>query len=212
MKQTMKILMLFIICAMSSIDGQAQDAYIGEVKLFAGNFAPRGWAFCDGQILPIDGNQALFSILGTTYGGDGRTTFALPDMRGRVAVGPRTGPGLSTYREGNQGGTETNTLSTAQLPAHNHAATGIIKASNANATTKEPAGNYFASSIYAINRGNIVDVLSYGAASDVEMNANAIDVTVGDTGDNQAANNRQPYLAMNYIICIYGVYPSRSKN
>ena len=208
----MKILMLFIICAMSSIDGQAQDAYIGEVKLFAGNFAPRGWAFCDGQILPIDGNQALFSILETTYGGDGRTTFALPDMRGRVAVGPRTGPGLSTYKEGNQGGTETNTLSTAQLPAHNHAATGIIKASNANATTKEPAGNYFASSIYAINRGNIVDVLSYGAASDVEMNANAIDVTVGDTGDNQAANNRQPYLAMNYIICTYGIYPSRSKN
>ena len=206
----MKILMLFIICAMSSIDGQAQDAYIGEVKLFAGNFAPRGWAFCDGQILPIDGNQALFSILGNSYGGDGRTTFGLPDMRGRVAVGPRTGPGLSTYREGNQGGTETNTLSTAQLPAHNHDAIGIIKASNANATAKEPAGNYFASSIYAINRGNIVDVLSYGAASDVEMNANAIDVTVGDTGDNQAANNRQPYLSMNYIICINGLYPSRN--
>ena len=212
MKQTMKILMLFIICAMSSIDGQAQDAYIGEVKLFAGNFAPRGWAFCDGQILPIDGNQALFSILGNSYGGDGRTTFGLPDMRGRVAVGPRTGPGLSTYREGNQGGTETNTLSTAQLPAHNHDAIGIIKASNANATAKEPAGNYFASSIYAINRGNIVDVLSYGATSDVEMNANAIEVRVGDTGSNQAANNRQPYLAMNYIICIQGIYPSRSKN
>ena len=212
MKQTMKILMLFIICAMSSIDGQAQDAYIGEVKLFAGNFAPRGWAFCDGQILPIDGNQALFSILGNSYGGDGRTTFGLPDMRGRVAVGPRTGPGLSTYREGNQGGTETNTLSTAQLPAHNHDAIGIIKASNANATAKEPAGNYFASSIYAINRGNIVDVLSYGATSDVEMNANAIEVRVGDTGSNQAANNRQPYLAMNYIICTYGIYPSRSKN
>ena len=212
MKQTMKILMLFIICAMSSIDGQAQDAYIGEVKLFAGNFAPRGWAFCDGQILPIDGNQALFSILGNSYGGNGRTTFALPDMRGRVAVGPRTGPGLSTYREGNQGGTETNTLSTAQLPAHNHDAIGIIKASNANATAKEPAGNYFASSIYAINRGNIVDVLSYGATSDVEMNANAIEVRVGDTGSNQAANNRQPYLAMNYIICIQGIYPSRSKN
>ena len=208
----MKILMLFIICAMSSIDGQAQDAYIGEVKLFAGNFAPRGWAFCDGQILPIDGNEALFSILGNSYGGNARTTFGLPDMRGRVAVGPRTGPGLSTYREGNQGGTETNTLSTAQLPAHNHDAIGIIKASNANATAKEPAGNYFASSIYAINRGNIVDVLSYGATSDVEMNANAIEVRVGDTGSNQAANNRQPYLAMNYIICIQGIYPSRSKN
>ena len=212
MKQTMKILMLFIICAMSSIDGQAQDPFTGEVKLFAGNFAPRGWAFCDGQILPISGNTALLSLLGNTYGGDARTTFALSDMRGRVAVGPRTGPGLSTYREGNQGGTETNTLSTAQLPAHNHDAIGIIKASNANATTKEPAGNYFASSIYAINRGNIVDVLSYGATSDVEMNANAIEVRVGDTGSSQAANNRQPYLAMNYIICLYGMYPSRSKN
>jgi microcystin-dependent protein len=210
MKKKMKILMLFVICGMSNFDGQAQEGFIAEVRLFAGNFAPRGWAFCDGQILQINSNTALFSLLGTTYGGDGRETFALPDMRGRVAVGPRTGPGLSTYREGNQGGTETNTLNTAQLPAHNHAATGVIKASNANATTKEPAGNYFASSIYAINRGNTVDVLSYGAASDVEMNANAIDVTVGNTGDNQAANNRQPYLSMNYIICISGVYPSRN--
>jgi microcystin-dependent protein len=210
MKQKMKILMLFVICAMSSFDGQAQQGFIGEVRLFAGNFAPRGWAFCDGNVLPISSNTSLYSILGTTYGGDGRSTFALPDMRGRVAVGPRTGPGLSQYREGQQGGTETNTLSTAQLPAHNHDATGVIKASNANATTKEPGGNYFASSIYAINRGNIVDVLSYGATSNVEMNANAIDVTVGNTGDNQAANNRQPYLAMNYIICTQGLYPARN--
>jgi microcystin-dependent protein len=210
MKQKMKILMLFIICAMSSIDGQAQDAYLAEVRIFAGNFAPRGWALCEGQLLAISQNSALFSLLGTIYGGDGKTTFALPDMRGRVAVGPGTGPGLSTYREGQRGGTETNTLTTAQLPAHNHDAAVVIKASNANATTKEPAGNYFASSIYTINRGNTVDVLSYGAASDVEMNANAIDVTVGNTGGNQAANNRQPYIAMNYIICTQGIYPSRN--
>jgi microcystin-dependent protein len=212
MKQKMKILMLFIICAMSSFDGQAQDAHLAEVRIFAGNFAPRGWAFCDGQLLAISQNTALFSLIGTIYGGDGRTTFALPDMRGRVAVGPRTGSGLSTYREGQRGGTETNTLNTAQLPAHNHAAAGVIKASNANATTKEPAGNYFASSIYTINRGNTADVLSYGATTNVDMNANAIDVTVGSTGGSQSVENRQPYIAMNYIICTQGIYPSRSKN
>jgi microcystin-dependent protein len=210
MKQKMKILMLFIICAMSSIDGQAQDAYLAEVRIFAGNFAPRGWALCEGQLLAISQNSALFSLLGTIYGGDGTTTFALPDMRGRVAVGPGTGPGLSAYREGQRGGTETNTLTTAQLPSHNHDAAVVIKASNANATTKEPAGNYFASSIYTINRGNTADVLSYGATTNVEMNANAIDITVGNTGGNQAANNRQPYIAMNYIICTQGIYPSRN--
>jgi microcystin-dependent protein len=212
MKQTMKILMLFIICAMSSIDGQAQEGYLAEVRIFAGNFAPRGWALCEGQLLSISQNTALFSLLGTIYGGDGRTTFALPDMRGRVAVGPGAGPGLSQYREGQRGGTETNTLTIAQLPAHNHDAAVVIKASNANATTKEPGGNYFASSIYTINRGNTADVLSYGATTNVEMNANAIDVTVGNTGGSQSVENRQPYLSMNYIICIQGVYPSRSKN
>ncbi|ARV08034.1 phage tail protein [Polaribacter sp. SA4-10] len=202
--------MLFVICAMSNFDGQAQEGFLGEVRLFAGNFTPRGWAICNGQIIAISNNQALYSILGTTYGGDGRTTFALPDLQGRVAVGQGTGPGLSQYREGQQGGTETNRLSTAQLPAHSHDAAGVIKASNSNATTKEPAGNYFASSIYTINRGNLEDVLSYGATSDVEMNANAIDVTVGNTGGSQSVENRQPYLAMNYIICLSGTYPARN--
>ena len=109
MKQKMRILTLFIICAMSSFDGQGQqETFIGEVKLFAGNFAPRGWAFCDGQLLAISQNQALFSVLGTQYGGDGRTSFALPDMRGRVAVGPRRGPGLSNYKLAQKGGVEYN--------------------------------------------------------------------------------------------------------
>jgi microcystin-dependent protein len=210
MKQKMKILMLFVICAMSNFDGQAQESFIGEVRLFAGNFAPRGWAFCDGNVLPIKDNTSLYSILGTIYGGYGSTTFALPDMRGRVAVGPRNGPGLSQYRVGQQGGRETNTLSTAQLPAHNHDAASVIKASNSNATSKNADGNYFASSIYPINRGNIAAVLSYGATTNVDMNANAIDVTVGNTGSNQPANNRQPYLAMNYIICTQGLYPARN--
>ena len=96
------------------------EPFIGEISMFAGNFAPRGWAFCEGQLLPIAQNQSLFSILGTTYGGDGRTTFGLPDMRGRVSIHPGTGPGLTNYRLGNKGGSETTTLTTNQLPSHNH--------------------------------------------------------------------------------------------
>lgn len=112
MKKNLLIAFFAITCALSSSKIQAQqDGFIGEVKLFAGNFAPRGWAFCDGQLLPISSNQALFSILGTTYGGDGRTSFALPDLRGRVPVGPRQGPYTPTYRlgdKGSLGGTSNN--------------------------------------------------------------------------------------------------------
>lgn len=97
-----------------------QDGMIAEIRMFGGNFAPRTWAFCDGQLLPISQNQALFSLIGTIYGGDGRTTFALPDLRGRVAVHPGQGPGLSDYRVGQKGGSETNTLNVTQLPSHNH--------------------------------------------------------------------------------------------
>jgi microcystin-dependent protein len=208
MKQKMKILMLFVICAMSSFDGQAQDAFTGEVKLFAGNFAPRGWAFCDGQVMQITQNTALFSLLGNTYGGDGRSTFALPDLRGRVAVGPRTGPGLSTYREGNQGGSQTNTLNTSQLPSHSHTASGVIRASSAKATSKDPAGNYFASAIRVDGR-NEIEVFSYTSSKNVDMNADAINVTVGTTGSSTEFNNLQPFLAINYIICLNGIYPPR---
>ena len=128
MKQKMRILTLFIICAMSSFDGQGQqETFIGEVKLFAGNFAPRGWSFCDGQLLAISQNTALFSVLGAQYGGDGRTSFALPDMRGRVAVGPRTGPGLSNYKLAQKGGVEYNSSNGNVLISNNNGANAATK-------------------------------------------------------------------------------------
>jgi microcystin-dependent protein len=208
MKQKMNILMLFVICAMSSFDGQAQDAFLGEVKLFAGNFAPRGWAFCDGQQIAISQNTALFALLGSTYGGDGRTTFALPDLRGRVVVGPRRGNGLSNFISGQQGGSQTNTLNTSQLPSHSHTASGVIRASSAKATTKDPTGNYFASAIQVSGR-DINEVSSYAPTKNVDMNADAINVTVGTTGSGVEFNNLQPFLAINYIICLNGIFPSR---
>src|SRR5213083_1523824 len=116
------------------------EPFIGEIVMFGGNFAPRGWAFCNGQLLAIAQNTALFSILGTTYGGDGQTTFALPDLRGRSPVHAGQGPGLSTYARGEQGGTEQVTLRAVELPPHNH----ILYASKADATASSPGGNSLA--------------------------------------------------------------------
>jgi microcystin-dependent protein len=208
MKQKMNVLLLFVICAMSSFDGQAQNAFTGEVKLFAGYFAPRGWAFCDGQVMSITQNTPLYALLGNQFGGNGRTTFALPDLRGRVAVGPRRGNGLSNFTQGQQGGSKTNTLNTSQLPSHSHTASGVIRASSAKATSKDPTGNYFASARQVEGR-NEFEVFSYASSKNVDMNADAINVTVGTTGSGKEFNNLQPFLAINYIICLNGIYPSR---
>jgi microcystin-dependent protein len=208
MKQKMNVLLLFVICAMSSFDGQAQNAFTGEVKLFAGYFAPRGWAFCDGQEMQITQNTALYALLGNQFGGNGRTTFALPDLRGRVAVGPRRGNGLSNFTQGQQGGSKTNTLNTSQLPSHSHTASGVIRASSAKATSKDPTGNYFASARQVEGR-NEFEVFSYTSSKNVDMNADAINVTVGTTGSSKEFNNLQPFLAINYIICLYGTFPPR---
>ena len=165
------------------------EPFLGEIILFAGNFAPRGWAFCNGQILSIAQNTALFSILGTTYGGNGVTTFALPDLRGRVPVHPGQGPGLSQYDLGQVGGSETVTLSVNELPQHTHRQ----PATNAEQTTNRPNGALPA-------RGGV-----YGAVSD--------DSLLGPTtpaGGNQPHNNIQPYLALNYIIALEGIFPSRN--
>lgn len=171
------------------------DPFIGEVKLFAGNFAPRGWAFCDGQLLPISQNSALFSILGTTYGGDGRTTFALPDLRGRVPLGPRHGAGLSNYSLGQKGGQENVTLTTTQIPSHHHS----INAVSATGNNAAPQNNFLANTAG-------LDREYSNANPDVQMNSNM----VGNTGGGQSHENRQPYLAINYIIALQGVFPSRS--
>jgi len=164
---------------------------IGEITMFAGNFAPRGWAFCDGQLLPINSNQALFSILGTTYGGDGRTTFGLPELRGRVPMHPGAGPGLSSRRLGDKSGSENNTLTLNQLPSHHHA---INASEEANST--DPSGNYIAGS----------GANMFSSVTDSQSNGNA----TANTGGNQPVNNIQPYQCVNYIIALVGIFPSRN--
>ena len=177
------------------------EPFIGEMILFGGNFAPRGWAFCDGQLLPISQNTALFSILGTTYGGDGRTTFALPDMRGRAPVHAGSGPGLSSKRLGQKGGAETATLTEAQLPQHDHPAQLRL----GNATGNEIKGNGNSLSTNAAYNMNA------SGAPDSSKKLTSGSVVVGPSNSgNQSHNNMQPFQAINYIIALQGVYPSRS--
>ena len=183
------------------------EGFLGEIRFFAGNFAPRSWAFCEGQLLPISQNSALFSILGTIYGGDGRTTFALPDMRGRVAIGAGNGPGLSDRREGAKGGSETNTLTTAQMPSHNHSHTfhANTVANSADAQNNFPATINGRSS----NAGQTFFTSAYSTASPtVNMNSNMM--AVNNTGGGQSVNNMQPWISIYYIIALQGTYPSRS--
>lgn len=170
------------------------DPFIAEILLFAGNFAPRGWALCDGQLLPIASNQALFSILGTTYGGDGRTTFALPDLRGRVPMHPGSGPGLSTRRLGERGGVENVTLTQVEMPSHNHS----ILAANTGGDDSDPTT--------AAGIGSASNDLFLETAPGTAMQ-NQI---VTQSGGNQAHTNMQPFACINYIIALQGVYPSRS--
>ena len=182
---------------------------IGEVRMFGGNFAPRQWAFCNGQLLAISGNSALFSILGTTYGGDGRTTFGLPDLRGRAALGQGTGPGLSPRPLGQRSGTQTETLTSLKIPSHTHPVTNNLKfnvgVASGSANSNEPTDNVLADS------GN---KQVYAAASSADENMGGVSntgtVALSPTGGSQAHNNIQPYLAVNYIICLTGLFPSRN--
>jgi microcystin-dependent protein len=181
------------------------EGYIAEIRLFAGNFAPRGWAFCNGQILSIAQNTALFSLLGTTFGGNGQTTFALPDLRGRVAVGPGQGPGLPAVNLGQVSGEPTHTLIITEMPAHNHTTQVTPRAYDegfgGGGNSSVPTNNFWSST----NGGG-----PYNNTSNVAMNAGAVQVTVGIAGGSQPHNNMQPYLGVNYIICMEGIYPSRN--
>lgn len=172
------------------------EGTIGEIRMFAGNFAPRSWAFCQGQILSIAQNTALFSILGTTYGGNGQTTFALPDLRGRVPVGVGQGPGLSSYVLGEMGGVESLTLVAGNLPAHVHS----IGANTGPATAGTPAGNVMAT-VQDANRNGI----NLYATS-----ANAAMASTGVTGSSAPIPVLQPFLSLNYVICVEGIFPSRN--
>ncbi|WP_147126507.1 phage tail protein [Shimia ponticola] len=175
------------------------EGTIGEIRLFAGNFAPRSWALCQGQLLAISSNSALFSILGTVYGGDGRSTFALPDLRGRSAVGQGHGAGLSQYTLGERTGNEYTTLQVANLPAHTH--TAQMTAETAAATEANPTNRL-------LGLGTTAMYADAAPADEIAMHPDS--VKVGSTGSNTAFSNVSPVLALNFIICLQGVYPSRS--
>ena len=164
--------------------------FLGEIRIFPYNFAPRGWALCNGQILSIAQNTALFSLLGTTYGGNGQTTFALPDLRGRVPNSSGQGPGLSSYSLGQVGGTEAVTLTQQELPSHNHA----VNSTNADATSSRPGGNFPAA----------------GGGYNSAPSNNMAPAMIANAGGNQPHNNVQPYLTLNYCIALEGIYPSRN--
>ena len=175
------------------------DPFLGEIRLVGFTFAPQGWALCDGQLLSIAQNTALFSLLGTTYGGNGQTTFALPDLRGRVPIHPGQGSGLSNYALGEQSGSENVSLNVSQLPAHNHP----LASSNQPGSGSNPSGNFPA--VLNEPSGSIA-VNGYLASSNSTLNPAAI----GIAGGNQPHPNLQPLLCVNYIICLQGIYPSRS--
>jgi len=170
------------------------DPFVAEIRIFPFNFAPKGWAFCDGQILPISQNTALFSLLGTTYGGDGKSNFALPDMQGNAPMHPGQGPGLSLHDLGEIGGSDTVTLLQSEIPSHSH---GLI-ASAADGTNTKPAAQLFAQgvgvSIWGTNPPN------------TQFNSSALAPAGGD----QSHNNRQPYLTLSFCIALQGVYPPRT--
>jgi microcystin-dependent protein len=176
------------------------EPFIAEIRIFAGGFAPRNWAFCDGQLFPIAQNTALFSLVGTVYGGDGRTTLGLPNLQGRAPMHPGRGPGLTSRRLGQIGGVSTVTLTTTTMASHQHNITADAAAggfSGGGANSANPGASFLASTSAA---GNVY--AQPGAV--VEMAATA------SAGGDQAHPNEQPYLGMNFIIALSGLYPSRS--
>ena len=166
--------------------------YVGEIRIFAGSFAPAGWAFCDGQLLPISENDVLFNLIGTTYGGDGQSTFALPDLRGRVPVHMGTGSDGITYQIGEKAGVETVTLSTQQIPAHNHA----FLASLGAPSSTDPTNGVIAQS-------GQIHMFTEDVANK-QMNASSL----SPAGGNQPHDNLQPFLCVNFILSLFGVFPS----
>lgn len=172
------------------------EPFIAEIRIFAGNFAPRSWAFCNGQLLPVSQNTALFSLIGTTYGGDGRSTTALPNLEGRAPMHPGRGPGLTSRRLGQRGGVETVTLSEAQMPNHTHQMRFFAFAGN----TGTPSAN---ATIATVNGGALY-------RANEEPDTSGATQALPNTGGSQAHNNMQPYIAMNFIIALQGLYPSRS--
>jgi len=171
------------------------NPYIGEIRMFAGNFAPAGWAFCDGQLLAIAENDALFALIGTTYGGDGQTTFALPDLRGRIPIHQGTGAGLTPRSLGESAGSENVTLTVNQLPVHPHAFLGT--SSNASATNPANA---------VVAAPSTIDLYRPATAPNTNLAPNAL----GPTGGSQPHDNLQPFLCISFIISLFGIFPSQT--
>jgi microcystin-dependent protein len=168
--------------------------YVGEIRMFAGNFAPAGWAFCSGQALPISENEVLFQLIGTTYGGDGEETFNLPNLQSRVPIHMGTGPDGITYQIGEMGGVEDVTLTVQQIPLHNHAVATCSSAAN----SEDPANHVLAEA----------DIDAYTSISSTPANLNAAALKV--TGGSQPHSNMGPFLCINFIISLFGIFPSQT--
>lgn len=179
------------------------EPFVAEVRIFAFTFPPKGWAFCAGQLLPISQNTALFSLLGTMYGGNGQSTFALPNLQGSVAIhsGHEQGPGLSNYTQGEVGGSETSSLLLSEIPSHGH----TVTAQTQNATTNDPTGAVLAAGRFGAGQGGAVNLYT-SVAPDTAMNP----MGVGITGGGLPHNNLMPYLVFNYCIALQGVFPPRT--
>jgi microcystin-dependent protein len=202
------VALVLMVGALWSPSQAQQEGFIGEIRMFGGNFAPRGWAMCEGQLLPIAQHQALFSVLGTTYGGDGRTTFALPDMRGRVTIHPGQGHGLTAHRLGQKGGQEQVTLTVNEMPSHTHTVKQTLQDVTAGKKTNDTA----AGSLPQETKINPTQKPFSPAAASVQSapGKKPAEISINATGGGQAHENMPPYVAINYIICLNGVYPSRN--
>ncbi|EEI92879.1 phage Tail Collar Domain protein [Sphingobacterium spiritivorum ATCC 33300] len=193
------------------------DGYIGEIRFFAAGYAPLNWAFCQGQLIAVRSNTALFSILGTTYGGNGTTTFGLPDFQGRTIIGAGSGPGLTPRIIGEQGGAANVMLTLPEMTAHNHVVTRNggpkLKISSANATTATPANGMSIARPGYMEGANFVTTLGFvSAAADTVLEAATNNITFNTDvkGGNIPHSNVQPYLGMNVMICLYGNFPARN--
>ncbi len=181
------------------------DQFVGEIRMFAGNYAPSGWALCQGQLLPIPQNTALFSILGTTYGGNGTTNFALPDLQGMAPMQPGQGPGLSHRDLGEQGGSPTVTLSQAQNALHNH----LLAGTSGAAANASPSGNLYALA-RAVETGKPPEAVWAYKAQAPDATLNPATIAPAGSGQPQPHNNLMPYLAVTFIIALTGIFPPRA--
>ena len=196
-----KLYILVLLLSIGLAKVYSQECYLGEIKIFAGNFAPKGWALCNGQIMSIQQNQALFSLLGTNYGGNGQTTFALPDLQGRTAIGVNT-----SHPDGQKDGEANHILTLAELPAHTHTLTNVTITGNGSSTVGDkntPENNYYARNPA---RGNEFNTQSNAQGANIAL----LPTTINNAGGWQPHSNMAPYTTLNFIIAIQGIYPARN--